>query len=234
RSIALDPKNAEAHHQYGAVLSWLGRDDEANLELHLALALDPDRAITFDDLAAWTHVRDTALAVALADSAVALEPGSAFSRRWRALARLWGGDVRGAREDAELANRLQPGDIVMESVLAIVLAHAGDGSRARALIAHWPGRPDHWLSMAALVAVADTAHPLDPVERAPHVPYRMAARRMIGPTRRRWARWRPCREPNASCSSGSGTRRQPGNQPRCRTTTCPLRHEPKSNALATG
>src|SRR5438067_1831137 len=114
RSIALDPKNAEAHHQYGAVLSWPGRDDQANLELHLALALDPDRAITFDDLAAWTHVRDTALAVALADSAVALEPGSAFSRRWRALARLWGGDVRGAREDAELATRLQPGDIVME------------------------------------------------------------------------------------------------------------------------
>src|SRR2546430_961716 len=37
RSIALDPKNAEAHHQYGAVLSWLGRDDEANLELHLEI-----------------------------------------------------------------------------------------------------------------------------------------------------------------------------------------------------
>ena len=177
RSIALDPKNAEAHHQYGAVLSWLGRDDEANLELHLALALDPDRAITFDDLAAWTHVRDTALAVALADSAVALEPGSAFSRRWRALARLWGGDVRGAREDAELATRLQPGDIVMESVLAIVLAHAGDGSRARALIAHWPGRTDHWLSMAALVAVGDTADALDRLERAPHVPYLWAALR---------------------------------------------------------
>ena len=177
RSIALDPKNAEAHHQYGAVLSWLGRDDEANLELHLALALDPDRAITFDDLAAWTHVRDTALAVALADSAVALEPGSAFSRRWRALSRLWGGDVRGAREDAELANRLQPGDIVMESVLAIVLAHAGDGSRARALIAHWPGRTDHWLSMAALVAVGDTADALDRLERAPHVPYLWAALR---------------------------------------------------------
>src|SRR2546425_8658899 len=85
RSIALDPKNAEAHHQYGAILVWLGRDEEANQEQHLALALDPGRAVTFLDLAAWTHVRDTALAVALADSAVALDPASAFARRWRAL-----------------------------------------------------------------------------------------------------------------------------------------------------
>ncbi len=171
RSIALDPKNAEAHHQYGAILSWLGRDEEANREQHLALALDPGRAISFSDLAAWTHVRDTALAVALTDSAVALDPASAFSRRWRALARLHGGDVRGAREDAELANRLQPGDMVMESMLAVVLAREGDSARARALIAHWPGRTDHWLIMAALVAVGDTAAALDRMERASRVPY---------------------------------------------------------------
>jgi len=171
RSIALDPKNAEAHHQYGGILSWLGRDDDANREQHLALALDPGRAISFVDLAAWTHVRDTALAVALTDSAVALDPASAFLRRWRALARLGGGDVRGAREDAELANRLQPGDIVMESVLATVLARAGDSAQARALVAHWPGRTEHWLIMAALVAVGDTAAALDRLERASPVPY---------------------------------------------------------------
>src|SRR5882672_4617656 len=99
RSIALDAKNAEAHHQYGSILNWLGRPDDADREQHVALALDPGRGITFVDLA-WTHVRDTKLAVALTDSAVALDPASAFSRRWRALARLWGGDVRGAQEDA--------------------------------------------------------------------------------------------------------------------------------------
>lgn len=177
RSIALDPKNAEAHHQYGAVLSWLGRNEEADRELHVALALDPGRAISFSDLAAWPHVRDTALAVALMDSAVALDPGSAFSRRWRALARLWAGDVRGAQEDAELANRLQPGDIVMESVLAIVVAHAGDRTRARTLMAHWPGRNEHWLIMAALVAAGDTAAALDRLERASPVPYLWAGLR---------------------------------------------------------
>jgi DNA-binding winged helix-turn-helix (wHTH) protein/TolB-like protein/Flp pilus assembly protein TadD len=176
RSIALDPKNAEAHHQYGSILNWLGRSDEADREQHAALALDPGRAISFVDLA-WTHVRDTKLAVALTDSAVALDPASAFSRRWRALARLWAGDVPGAQEDAELANRLQPRDIVMESVLATVLAHAGDSARARALLAHWPARNEHWLIMAALVAVGDTGTALDRLERASPVPYLWAGLR---------------------------------------------------------
>ena len=177
RSIALDPKNAEAHHQYAQILNWLGRDDEANRELHLALALDPGRAVSYSDLALWTHMRDTALALALIDSAVAVDPASAFVRRWRALFRLRTGDVRGAQEDAELANRLQPGDMVMESVLATVLARAGDSARARALIGHWPGRTDHWLIMAALVAVGDTAAALDRLERASPVPTLWAALR---------------------------------------------------------
>src|SRR3989442_4814372 len=51
RSIALDPRNAEAHHQYGSILNWLGRSDEAHREQHVALALDPGRAISFLPLA---------------------------------------------------------------------------------------------------------------------------------------------------------------------------------------
>ena len=85
--------------------------------------------------------------------------------------------MRGAQEDAELANRLQPGDIVMESVLATVLAHAGASARARALMAHWPRRNEHWLIMAALVAVNDTADALDRLERASPVPYLWAGLR---------------------------------------------------------
>jgi len=165
RAIALDPKNAEAHHQYAQVLNWLGRHDDADRELHLALTLDPGRAVSYLDLAN-THFRDTALALALIDSAIALDPASALERWWRALARLVAGDVRGAQDDAELANRLQPGDIVVENVLALVLARAGDSTRARALIAHWPGRTDHWVVMAALLAVGDTAATLDRFERA--------------------------------------------------------------------
>jgi adenylate cyclase len=175
RALALDPKNAEAHHQYGQILNCLGRYDDADRELHLALALDPGHALTYGNLVLFTHARDTALAVALADSAVALDPASALTRQVRALARLVAGDVRGAQEDAELANRLRPADVLVESGLAIVLARAGDSTRARALIAHGPGGTAHWFVMAALVAVGDTAEALDRLERATPDPNLWAA-----------------------------------------------------------
>jgi TolB-like protein/Flp pilus assembly protein TadD len=170
RAIALDPKNAEAHHQYATILDWLARYDDADRQERLALAYDPGRAITYADLGGSTHFRDTVLAVALSDSAVALEVASAHVRVWRALARLVAGDLHGALDDAELANRLEPGDIMTEGGLALALAHAGDSTRARVLIAHWSGRTDHWLIMATLVAMGDTAGALDRFERAPPDP----------------------------------------------------------------
>jgi len=163
RSLALDPKNAEAHHQYAGILNWLGRHGDADRELHLALALDPSRAISYIDLANWTDLRDTTHALALADSAVALDPGSAFAYRARALARLRAGTGRAALEDAELGNRLQPGSMTMELVLALTLAGTGDSTRARALIASWSGA-DHWLVLAGLVALGDTAAALERLE----------------------------------------------------------------------
>ena len=175
RAIALDPKNAEAHHQYAQILNWLGRHDDADRELHVALALDPGRAISYADLGWWTHNRETALAVVQADSAVAFDPASPMIRSLRALARLLAGDIRGALQDAELADRLQPGDILMENALAIVLARSGDTTQARALIAHWAGRTDHFMAIAALVAIGDTAEALDRLERASPDPHIWAA-----------------------------------------------------------
>ena len=168
RAIALDPKNAEAHHQYGQILNWLGRHDDAGRELHFALALDPAHAISYVDLT-WTYIRDTALALSLGDSAVALDPASAYAHRSRALARLRAGDKRGAREDAEVANRLQPGSLTMELVLAVVLAQAGDSARARSLIVRWPDATS-WLALAALVALGDSATALDRLEHWPPDP----------------------------------------------------------------
>jgi adenylate cyclase len=170
RAITLDPKNAEAHHQYAQLLNWLGRHDDADRELRVALALDPGRTISYADLSRSTHSRDTALALALIDSAVALDPALPLARRLRALARLLAGDVRGAQEDAELANRLQPGDVVIENTLALVLARAGDSTRARALIAPRPGRTEAFLTMAVLLALGDTAATLDGLERLPPDP----------------------------------------------------------------
>jgi adenylate cyclase len=169
RSIALDPKNAEAHHQYAGILNWLGRHGDAERQLHQALALDPERAISYIDLAMWTDASDSARALAFADSAVALDPGSAFARRARALARLRAGDDRGAQEDAEMGNRLQPGSLTMQLVLALTLVRTGDSTRARSLLAPWIGA-DHWLPLAVQVALGDTAAALDRLEHWPPDP----------------------------------------------------------------
>jgi Flp pilus assembly protein TadD len=169
RSIVLDPKNAEAHHQYAAILLWLGRTEDADRELHLALALDPGRAISYSDLA-QVHARDTTLAVTLIDSAVALDPTSPLMRSRRARARQFAGDLRGALDDAETANKLRPGNVVIENVLAIVLAQTGDTTRARTLVGHWVERPDHWLVFAAMVAVGDSEAALEQLEASPPIP----------------------------------------------------------------
>ena len=63
------------------------------------------------------------------------------------------------------------------AALATFLARAGDLGRARTLLAHWPGRTDHWLIMAALLAVGDTAVALDRLERTAPVPYLWSALR---------------------------------------------------------
>src|SRR5204863_7581231 len=50
RALALDPRNAEAHHQYGMALLWLGRDSAAADMYRRALQLEPERAIKLFNL----------------------------------------------------------------------------------------------------------------------------------------------------------------------------------------
>ncbi len=169
RAITLDAGNAEAHHQYAQILNWLGRSDAADRELRTAIALEPGRVVSYDDLAIWTHRRDTTLALALTDTAVALDPTSPRAHWARGFARAFAGDVRGAVEDAEMANRLQPGNPIVEGFLAYAAARAGDTTRARALLAHWPGRTEFSV-VIGLVALGDTAAALDRLERAPPDP----------------------------------------------------------------
>ena len=165
RAITLDPRNAEAHHQYAQILNWLGRKDEADRELRLAIALEPGRVVSYDDLAIWTHRRDTAIALALTDTAVTLDPTSPRAHWARGFARVFAGDLRGALEDGEIANRLQPGSPIVEGFLAYAAVRAGDTTRARALLAHWPGRTDFSI-VIGLIALGDTAAALDRLERA--------------------------------------------------------------------
>src|SRR5256712_5873716 len=133
RSIALDPRNAEAHHQYGMALLWLGRDSAAADMYGRALQLEPERPITLFNLgrvaARQVHYAE---ARRWADSALAIDPGADYAYVLRALAEFRLGKPAEARADAETAARLRSGFRVPgEAVLALVELQAADTPAAR-------------------------------------------------------------------------------------------------------
>ena len=136
RALALDPRNAEAHHQYGMALLWLGRDSAAADMYRRALQLEPERAITLFNLGrvAARRVR-YAEARRWADSALAIDPGADYAYVLRAVAEFRLGKPAEARADAETAARLRSGFRVPgEAVLALLELQAADTSAARTRI----------------------------------------------------------------------------------------------------
>src|SRR5881296_3795187 len=136
RAVGLDPRNAEAHHQYGMALLWLGRDSAAADMYRRALALEPERPITLFNLGR-VAARQTRYAEARrwADSALAIDPGADYAYVLRALAEFRLGKPAEARADAETAARLRSGFRVPgEAVLALVELQAADTPAARARI----------------------------------------------------------------------------------------------------
>ena len=136
RAIALDPRNAEAHHQYGMALLWLGRDSAAADMYRRALQLEPERPITLFNLgrvaARQVHYAE---ARRWADSALAIDPGADYAYVLRALAEFRLGKPAEARADAETAARLRSGFRVPgEAVLALVELQAADTPAARTRI----------------------------------------------------------------------------------------------------
>ena len=135
RAVALDPRNAEAHHILGVMLNTMGREQEAATELRRALDLDPQRAITWDNLA-WVrrYQHRPEESVRYADSGVAADPQAYYLYADRATFRLASGDVAGADADAQTAARTSPADYVFytEPVLATLEAAKGDTMAARA------------------------------------------------------------------------------------------------------
>src|SRR5262249_3947055 len=127
----LAPNNPEPHHQMGLSLRILGHDSAALVEFHRALALDPTRAITLENIGqTYLFRRDFAQAVRWADSAVALRPDAAFMYLEDAFAHLFIGDTAGARalslEVSGHGNRYGE-----QEILAMIEARAGDSASAR-------------------------------------------------------------------------------------------------------
>jgi TolB-like protein/Tfp pilus assembly protein PilF len=150
RAIELDPRNAEAHHQYGDVLMSMGRDSQAAEEFRRALAIDPGRTITLDDFGILRYLeRRTGEALRLADSGLAADPQAYYAYLDRANMRLTAGDLAGARADIAAAVRTGPPDFAAasEPLVATLEAYRGDTAAARE-------RLDR-----LIVSLPDPAHP---------------------------------------------------------------------------
>ena len=136
RAIALNPRNAEAWHQLGSKLQFLGDDSGAVAADRQALALDPARAITLRNLA-WLYRdgRRYGEARRWIDSAVAVDPSAGYVHRDRAYILLYAGDTAAARASAQIAERYAPlgggGLSDIRDLLVAVEAATGDTAAAR-------------------------------------------------------------------------------------------------------
>ena len=126
RAIALDPRNAEAHAQYGDWLGAMERGAESDSAQRRALAIDPLRTVTLRNLGG----------IELLDSAVRLQPDHYYNYILRGWTRLQSGDTAGARADAETARRLQPPEnrVVGLADYAQQRMAFGDSAAARAIV----------------------------------------------------------------------------------------------------
>src|SRR2546427_615674 len=176
RAIALDPRNAEAQHQYGMALLWLGRDSARAEPSRTGAALEPERPITLFNLGR-VAARQTRYPEARrwADSALAIDPGADYAYVLRALAEFRLGNRAEARADAETAARLRAGFRVPgEAILALVELQAADTPAARTRIERLEreirsvGHPTitdaAWVG-CALVALRESDRALELLER---------------------------------------------------------------------
>lgn len=180
KAIALDPGNAEAHAQLGALLGTYVRDyPAAQRELDRAVALDPDSALTHDALGWYPLVikRDAAAARAEERIAEQLDPLNPWYPFWEMTDAIVQGDFVGAQAIAAKVLELDPRFFYRSDPL--VLAHAAAGrwqpcvERARTV----PGEGEDPADFAAAICyqhVGDAGHArriLDKLEAAARTGY---------------------------------------------------------------
>jgi len=139
RAIALQPRNADFHHQFGWILADDLQFDEALREYRRALTLDPAFAATYEHLARVATIQrrfDDALAAF--DSAIRLEPEMTVAINRRAMLRAWLGDTAGMRADVAILRGRSGGnagprlDRYSAGLEALAAATTGDTAAAGA------------------------------------------------------------------------------------------------------
>jgi TolB-like protein/tetratricopeptide (TPR) repeat protein len=174
RAVALDPRNAEAWHQLADLLIYMQRDSDVAAMYRRALAIEPGRPITLQNLADYEPAPQR---LALLDSALAIDPAFYNAYDSRAGTRFAMGDTAGARADARAYLRLAPAGaewIARASNLATMQAvgdSTGAATEARRMLAELPPtgriamRVGTFLAPALFVAAHDTAAAFSVVQR---------------------------------------------------------------------
>jgi adenylate cyclase len=168
RALALDPLNAEAHHQYGVVLLNIERDSAGIAEFHRALELDPDRSVSAWDLARAYHMtRQFREALEWYDRVAARGDGMNAPLRQQYIVRAYLslGDTVGARTNYEKYRALRTSrGLVANDPLDVLYAVAiGDTAAARVQLQSLRGAGP--MMVAALLAVGQTGPALDMLEQ---------------------------------------------------------------------
>lgn len=157
RAVSLNPRNAEAWHQLGDLLSALGRGSEGAEAYRRALAAEPGRPITVLSTAGSLSAAE---AVALCDSLLRVDPGFFEAYAFRARARLAAGDTAGARADRDDLLRMAPAgaEFGTRAAAASITLAIGDSvdarRRALALLGELPADGPVHARIAALLAGA--------------------------------------------------------------------------------
>ena len=159
RAVSVDPRDADAEHEYGVTLMRLGDFKGAEARFRRALQIAPGRASSFAALA-WMDLQASRWqsACVLSNASIAAWPYDPIPYAIRAEARLRLADARDAFSDAELVRRLANG--AWPEALRVMIANgASNVDEARrqvlALTAAWLA-PEHLFSVrdAEYLAVA--------------------------------------------------------------------------------
>ena len=176
RAVSVDPRDADAEHEYGVTLMRLGDLRGAENRFRRALALSPSRAPTLAALA-WIEQQGSrwAAACGLSNASIAAWPYDPIPYAVRAEARLRLSDARDAYSDAEIVRRLASG-AWPEALRILVTSGASNVDEARrqimGLTASWLGpgtqfnvRDAEYLAVAYLT-MGDQRRAIESLRRA--------------------------------------------------------------------
>ena len=172
RALALDPRYASAHNWYAFLLAALGRQQEALLEGHTALELDP-ASVSIRRTLAWDYyyARRFDQARYHATRAIMMNPTQEESHRILGMSLAFEGRLAEAERVLREARDLPGAGAYALGTLGFALARAGKRAEAEALLAELESRArSAYVTPVAfgtlLIGLGDKARALDYAERS--------------------------------------------------------------------